>query len=111
MTQTRLLLALIFLLSAVKVQSETGCHSRHCDGFVERIFLNDQVLRVVMVDDMDPLKCNLEEDKYLTIEVERPAFREMHGMLLGAMLSARPVFVRLPEDDTECKIAYVSLGK
>lgn len=105
------LLVLVYLLSAATAQA--SCKAKHCDGLIERINLWNNVLQVVMVDDMSPLLCNLAlTEGYLTIEVNRPSFREMHGMLLGAMLSARPVLLRLEENDSvPCEIKYVSLGK
>lgn len=104
------LLVLVYLLSAASAQAD-DCRPQHCDGLIERINLDDDVLQIVMVDDMSPLRCNLIAGKYLTIKANRPSFREMHGMLLGAMLSARPIFVRLENTSDPCEIRYVSLGK
>ncbi|MEM1432825.1 MAG: hypothetical protein AAGG11_02085 [Pseudomonadota bacterium] len=106
-------LGTILALLLVNPAAYAQCDSRSCTGLLKRLYMSDSRLLIGIDGDLKRLSCNAVSDVYIEAPLSHPAFDSWHSMLLGAMLSKRPVSIRIRKGERqgECLVGYIVLDR
>ena len=107
----RILIALVLL--AVSSLARAGCSPAVCtDVYVEQLYVNFVSVVYVRTDgDETALNCTLVSNSYLTLDMNDSNSDALYSTLLAAQLADRKVDIRVVENSSNCKIAYIRLNR
>ena len=106
-------LVLIFFAVIFAFKADAKCSQNSCDTNISRLYLTSLADGRVFVEPSDVaseiINCEMAEGKFFTLYKSHPLFREVYSTLLTAKISNRSVRLRIVENTSGCKLAYIWL--
>lgn len=106
---TRPLLALALSAFALATPALAECNKNRCTGEIERLYVNANHALVTTTSDERRLNCRLQDDRYIRLEFDHPAFKELYAMLLTAKSARLTTTLRIEEGSRGCRLSYALL--
>lgn len=107
-------LLLMLILSMFSIKCMAGCDSRFCSGIQDEVIKSvypTQGGKVYLEAPADKanLNCTLVEGYYMVLDPSHPLFKEIYSTVLTAMTAGKQFQVRIVENSSDCRVAYVRM--
>lgn len=106
---------MFFLFSIFATHSIAGCDSRFCSGIQDEVIKSIYPTQSGKVYFEAPpaykanLNCTLVEGYYMVLDPSHPLFKEIYSTVLTAMTAGKQLQVRIVENSSDCRVAYVRM--